>query len=337
MTCFFSVEAQTGLVFFFLKVISYSVIGVVGSMKPYFALRITQRSATDSAYSRFTLNGAPVYASRAGVGPRCGCFFQILLRPHGTITRSIEATRPNSIYNRPTKVSGILSELCKWLHEQLERLPLITFPFEPNELPENGVYLFYERGEYWGHGGAHLRIVRIGTHRDGNFRSRIAEHFLLDERKMTFSRDQSAPHDRSIFRKNIGRSLLNRAADSYLPVWELDFMKRAVCESHRHLRDIEKEVATEREVTRILRESFSFRCIEVAEEVHRLGNEGIERALIGTLASCRNCVPSPQWLGHYSPKPQIRESGLWLVQHLKAAPLSPTQQGLVMEAIDLPY
>jgi hypothetical protein len=26
--------------------------------------------------------------------------------------------------------------------------------------------------------------VRVGTHRDGNFQSRIGEHFLLDERKM---------------------------------------------------------------------------------------------------------------------------------------------------------
>jgi serine/threonine protein kinase len=51
----------------------------------------------------------------------------------------------------------------------------------------------------------------------------------ISERKMRFTRDQSAPHDRSIFRKNIGRSLLNRTSDPYLPVWELDFMKRAVC------------------------------------------------------------------------------------------------------------
>jgi len=227
-----------------------------------------------------------------------------------------------------------LSELCKWLHEQLEPLPPITVPFEPNELPDNGIYFFYERGECWGHSGTKPRIVRVGTHRDGNFQSRIAEHFLLDERKMTFTRDQSAPHDRSIFRKNIGRSLLNRTSDSYLPVWELDFMKRAVCARSRHLRDIGKEVGIEREITRILRESFSFRCIEVAEEVHRLGHEGLERALIGTLAGCRNCRPSAQWLGNYSPKPKIRASGLWLVQHLKAAPLSRAQQALVTAAIE---
>lgn len=226
-------------------------------------------------------------------------------------------------------------DLCEWLHHSLEALRLFSYPFDLAALPANGIYFFYETGEYCNHGEAKSRIVRVGTHRDGNFKSRIAEHFLLDERKMAFSRDQSAPHDRSIFRKNIGRSLLNRAGDGYFPVWELDFMKRAVRERHRHLRDIGKEVAIEAEVTRILREKFSFRFIEVAEENNRMGSEGLERALIGTLASCPLCGPSAEWLGNYSPKPQICESGLWLVQHLKAAPLSPAQQVLVTAAIEM--
>lgn len=45
-----------------------------------------------------------------------------------------------------------MSELCKWLHEQLEQLPLIKFPFKLEQLPENGIYFFYEDGEIWGHG-----------------------------------------------------------------------------------------------------------------------------------------------------------------------------------------
>jgi hypothetical protein len=66
-------------------------------------------------------------------------------------------------------------------------------------------------------------VVRIGTHRDGNFRSRIGEHFLLNESKMNFTAENPAPHERSIFRKNIGRALLNRAGDDYLKTWEIDF------------------------------------------------------------------------------------------------------------------
>jgi hypothetical protein len=163
--------------------------------------------------------------------------------------------------------------------------------------------------------------------------SRLAEHFLLDERRMNFTRDQSAPHDRSIFRKNIGRCLLNRKADPYLSVWELDFMKRGVREAHRDSRNIATEVEIETEVTRILREQFSFKFIEVDEQVHRMGSKGLEGALIGTLARCGECQPSSQWLGRYSPKQKIRDGGLWLVQHLKASPLTPAQQGLVTAAI----
>ena len=133
--------------------------------------------------------------------------------------------------------------------------------------------------------------------------------------------------------KHIGRALLNRAGDPYLSVWEIDFTTRESRERNGHLRDISKEVAIEKEVTQILRENFSFRFIEVADQSHRMGGEGLERALIGTLTSCHLCWRSAEWLGSFSPKRQIRDSGLWLVQHLHAAPLSPAQQQLFIKSI----
>ena len=52
------------------------------------------------------------------------------------------------------------------------------------------------------------RIVRIGTHRgDNNLYNRLKEHFINENK------------DRSIFRKNIGRALLNKNQDSYLEIW----------------------------------------------------------------------------------------------------------------------
>ena len=84
-----------------------------------------------------------------------------------------------------------MSELCKWLHEQLEQLPLISFPFRLELLPKNGIYFFYEAGEVWGHGGNKLRIVRVGTHKNGNFRNRIKEHYLLDETWMNFDKNKT--------------------------------------------------------------------------------------------------------------------------------------------------
>ena len=143
--------------------------------------------------------------------------------------------------------------LCDWLHQSIDALPLFSYPFDPDALPRNGIYFFYEKGERCGHPKGNPRIVRVGTHRNGNFRSRIAEHFLLNEQKMAFTENQPAPHDRSIFRKHIGGALLNEAKDPYLYVWKIDFIPRKTRASKRHLRDISKEKAIEREVTQIIR------------------------------------------------------------------------------------
>lgn len=229
-----------------------------------------------------------------------------------------------------------MSELCKWLHEQLERLPLVSYPFEMQSLPRNGIYFFYERGELWGHGGDRSRIVRIGTSRQGNFRSRIGEHFLVDASKMNFDKKRPAPHERSIFRKNIGRALLNKKSDNYLRVWEMDFTSRQSRGMRAHLRDIRKEKEVEEEVTRILRNNFSFRFIIVDELVQRMGTRGLESSLIGTVASCSLCQPSRAWLGLHSPKKEIREGGLWLVQHLKADVIDGYDKRTVRSAISPP-
>ncbi|MEM3786627.1 MAG: hypothetical protein QXZ59_04520 [Nitrososphaeria archaeon] len=220
------------------------------------------------------------------------------------------------------------------MHEQLEQLPMIKYPFKLEILPENGIYFFYEDGELWGHGGEKLRIVRVGTHRDGNFRSRIKEHFLLDQAWMNFDRDKPKPSDRSIFRKNIGRALLNRDKDEYLKIWEIDFMTRRNKEKYGAIRNIDKEKKIEEEITRILREKFSFRFIALDPKIERMGSKGLESSLIGTLASCKLCKPSVNWLGNYSPVQKIMESGLWLVQHLKSKPIDEKDKEIILKAIE---
>lgn len=226
-----------------------------------------------------------------------------------------------------------MSELCKWLHGQLEQLPLVKFPLKLEQLPENGIYFFYEDGEIWGHDGNKPRIVRIGTHKEGHFRSRIKEHYLLDESKMNFDRNKPKPSDRSIFRKNIGRALLNRDNDDYLQVWETDFMTRKKREFLGYKRDIDKEKRIESKITRILRDHFSFRFLLIGGQMERMGSEGLESSLIGTIASCKLCKPSNNWLGIYSPKSRIKEYGLWLVQHLKANGINESAKEIIINAI----
>jgi hypothetical protein len=211
-----------------------------------------------------------------------------------------------------------MSEKCQWLHEMLEELPLIKYPFKIELLPLNGIYFFYEKGEIWGHGGKKLRIVRIGTHKGNNFRNRIAEHFLINEKKMNFDKNKPKPSDRSIFRKNIGRALLNKNEDPCLKIWEIDFLPKGNRIKYGELRDIEKEKSIERQITDILRNRFFFRFIIIENENERFGSKGLESKLIGTVSRCMKCKQSKKWLGNYSPKKQIRKSGLWLTQHLNA-------------------
>ncbi len=212
-------------------------------------------------------------------------------------------------------------DACKRLHEELWLLKVVRWPFKLEDLPDDGVYFFYEEGELWGHGGDEPRIVRIGTHKEGNFKSRIMEHFVFDEKKLDFNEGQPAPKERSIFRKNIGRALLAKEKDDYLKVWEIDYTTKENRKKFSNLRNIDKERELEKRISRILREKFSFKYIIVNGEKDRMGSSGIESGLIGTVSRCRKCKPSKDWLGQYSPKKEIRKSGMWLVQHLGSNPL----------------
>jgi hypothetical protein len=101
------------------------------------------------------------------------------------------------------------------------------------------------------------------------------DHYNLRERKME-TLDQQRPHDRSIVRCHIGRALLNRARDPYLAVWKMDFTKREIRDAKRHLLDLNKEMVIEKEVTQILRQEFSFRFVEIADQIQRMGKQGLE-------------------------------------------------------------
>jgi hypothetical protein len=207
-----------------------------------------------------------------------------------------------------------LSQICSWIHRRLESLPSVIYPFDLKKLPNNGIYFFYEKGEDASHNnGQQLpRIVRIGTHREGNFRSRISEHFIFHESRLNFSKNNSKPSDRSVFRQNLGRALLNKQNDEYLKIWNIDFLNKENRFKFGETRDIEKEMKLEKEISRLLRENFYFKFIFFEGQNQRMGKQGLESRLIGTIASCELCSASKSWLGKFSPIRQIREGKLWL-------------------------
>jgi hypothetical protein len=193
--------------------------------------------------------------------------------------------------------------VCEALHEWANSLPALRFPFDDASIPLNGIYVLFEHGEL-AHGGK--RIVRVGTHTGtSQLRSRLRQHFLVQNK------------DRSIFRKNIGRALLNRDHDPFLAAWELDRTARIARE--KHLVDLVQQSAIEALVSQYIQEHFTFIVFRVDDKTHRLG---LESKMISTVSLCQKCQPSAKWLGLYSPKAKIRMSGLWLVNELYKEPLS---------------
>jgi hypothetical protein len=198
-----------------------------------------------------------------------------------------------------------MSEICRKLHLLVNRQKIQSFPFDPHDIPLNGIYVLFEKGEP-AHGVN--RIVRIGTHTGNNqLPSRLDQHFIHENK------------DRSIFRKNIGRALLNKDNDPFLDQWELDLTSREARQRYARMIDTKKQSQVERRVTEYIQLSFSFVVFEVPKKEDRLKWES---RMISTVSWCQECKPSPQWLGSYSPKEKIREGGLWIVNELYKQPLS---------------
>jgi|APSaa5957512576_1039674.scaffolds.fasta_scaffold00185_3 hypothetical protein len=188
---------------------------------------------------------------------------------------------------------------CGKLHGLFDRMEKHRFPFDEKRIPRNGIYILFEKGEP-GHGVD--RIVRVGTHTgEGQLRSRLKQHFLNENK------------DRSIFRKNIGRALLNKDGDGFLEHWELDLTTREAKDKFLHLIDMKKQAEVEKKVSDRIRNNFSFAVFEIEDIEDRLR---IESRIISSVSGCEECGASGGWFGLNSPKEKIRDSGLWLVNEL---------------------
>lgn len=198
-----------------------------------------------------------------------------------------------------------MHNICEKLHFIFFKLKRFNFPFEVSQIPSNGIYILFERGEL-AHGGD--RIVRIGTHTGKNqLCSRLKQHFEIENK------------DRSIFRKNIGRALLNQTGDTFLKQWNWDLTTRKNKEIFGPLVDLDKLKKIEREVSQYIQKKFSFVIFYVQDKEKRLM---FESKIISTVNQCTECHPSSSWLGLSSPNPKIRNSGLWQVNELYKKPLS---------------
>lgn len=194
--------------------------------------------------------------------------------------------------------------MCTKIHEIFNNLKRFSFPFNAKKIPNNGIYVLFEKKER-GHGLD--RIVRVGTHTgEKRLRSRLKEHFPKENK------------DRSIFRKNVGRVILSKAGDPFPQQWELDLTSSENKQKYSSQVDFSKLKKAEKQVSDVIQKNFSFVVFEVPDKERRLE---IESKLISTVSLCDVCVPSSHWLGSQSPEERIRESGLWQEKHLYKSPL----------------
>ena len=206
-------------------------------------------------------------------------------------------------YKIPMKELGIGDKLkwllCHKMYNWIHTLPRYSFPFEKETIPKNGIYILFEKGEKY---NQFDRVVRIGTHNgQDNLPKRLTEHFITENK------------DRSIFRKNIGRAILNRDNDSFIHEWNIDLTAKVAREEYKEKIDLNYIKNIEKKVTDYIQNYFSFVIIEIAEKEERLY---YEKKLISLFSNCKFSYPSNEWLGNYSPKKKIRESGLWQEQEL---------------------
>lgn len=198
---------------------------------------------------------------------------------------------------------------CERLHELAWKARRCRYePSWDRAMPAHcvsGLYLLFEDGESF-HGGD--RIVRVGTHTgSGNLMQRLREHYITEN------------HHRSIFRKHIGRAILNKRSDPYLEAWNTDFTTRENKKRYGAMRDMAREAEIEGEVSAYLRRHTSFCLISEPDAPAR---KALEEGLIALLAQEPSCAPSARWLGLWATDLRIAESGLWNIQGLKGTPLT---------------
>ena len=174
------------------------------------------------------------------------------------------------------------------IHKALTALPRFTYLGNgefSGVIPEGGgVYIIFERGEKY---GCYDRITRVGK-AEKSLLSRLKQHFLKEDK------------DHSIFRKHVGRALLNKEGLT-LDNWN----KKGVTDS-----------GTENEVSEYLKNNAAF-CVIPLNDKNEI--RILEKTLIGILAAFNlsylvangKAIQSGDWLGNYSVNQNIKASGLW--------------------------
>src|ERR1043166_7089750 len=172
--------------------------------------------------------------------------------------------------------------------------------------PERGVYFFREPGELRSSQSGVSRVVRVGTHAVSTNSKSTLWGGLRAHRG---GRAGGGNHRGSIFRLHAGAAMLARDWGD-LPTWGIG------SSATKEIRL--GEVGHEQRVSGYLG-AMSVLWLKVPDEPGpNSARAHIERNAIGLLSNGLSPVdhPSNEWLGLYSPREEIRRSGLWNLNHV---------------------
>lgn len=193
-------------------------------------------------------------------------------------------------------------DAVKSLYAHLSQIPARRFTEVCHaDVPKNGVYFFFEHGEMRWTTGNGRRIVRVGTHglthtSKATLWKRLAQH-------RGNAKVLAGNHRASIFRKLIGEALCGRSVELTVDSWGKGASAPPGAKKH--------ELALESMVSAYVAE-MPFIWLSVDD---RNSRELIERNTIALLSNYKHLPvvdsPSSEWLGLYSGRKLVRESGLW--------------------------
>ena len=192
--------------------------------------------------------------------------------------------------------------------------------------PERGVYFFFEPGERRSLSGEGDRVTRVGTHTglETSLWNRLSQH--CDP----VSNGPGAHRD-SVFRGLVGRALARRGDFGLPPTWRsanndprtekvrMKEVARRFCMTSEQVAESEEDL--ERRVSDYIgRMPVLWLRVPDAGKRGSMRRRYIEGQAIALLSGYSRPAldpPSANWLGRYSDRQNICESGLWNSHHVK--------------------
>lgn len=201
-------------------------------------------------------------------------------------------------------------ELIYQLHDQLGGWPYLKDCHGRQNWPRRGVYFFLDDHETRETNPQQLRVVRVGTHAVSTGSKSTLWNRLRSHRG---TNKGTGNHRGSIFRLHTGMAMQNSPNSNWnVPTWGKGN------NAPREVKDTEQEL--EKAVSTYLGD-LPFVWVDIDDEPSALSHRSlVEKNSIILLAGEDGTSPldkpSSNWLGNYSVRPKIRNSGLWNLDYV---------------------